>query len=59
MPTASGATANYSLNMGTTVTSATLYTPNPNTATITSAAKTTTGGKLTVAVSETPVFVSN
>ena len=59
MPTASGATANYSLNMGTTVTSATLYTPNPNAATLTSAAKTTTGGKLTVTVSETPVFVSN
>jgi hypothetical protein len=36
-----------------------LYTPNPNAATLTSAAKTTTGGKLTVAVSETPVFVSN
>jgi hypothetical protein len=58
MPTASGATANYSLNLGTSVTSATLYTPN-NSAAITSAVKTITGGKLTVAVSETPVFVSS
>jgi len=57
MPTAKGATATYSLNVGKA--SATLYTLDPNGPTIKSAVKTATANKLNVAVSETPVFVSN
>jgi hypothetical protein len=57
MPTAKGSTASYSLNVGTA--KATLYTLNPSSTNITSSAKTTSSGKLTVAVSETPVFVGN
>jgi hypothetical protein len=57
MPTAKGATATYSLNVGAKT--ATLYTLNPNSTSITSAAKTTTSNVLSVAVSETPVIVSN
>jgi len=57
MPTATGATATYSLNIGGT--SATVYKLNPNSTKITSAAATPTSGVLKVAVSETPVFVSN
>lgn len=57
MPTAKGATATYPLNVGAKT--ATLYTLNPNSPAIQSAAKTTTNNVLNVAVSETPVFVSN
>ena len=57
MPTGNGSTATYSLNVGKA--SATLYTLNPTSTTIGSSVKTTTGSKLSVAVSETPVFVSN
>ncbi len=57
MPTAKGATATYSLNVGSKT--ATLYTLNPNAPAIQSSAKTTTNNLLSVAVSETPVFVSN
>jgi len=57
MPTAKGATANYSLNVGAKT--ATLYTLNPSTPAIPGVAKTTTNNILNVAVSETPVFVSN
>lgn len=57
MPTAKGATATYSLNVGKA--SATLYVLNSIGANIKSAVKTATGNKLNVSVSETPVFVSN
>ncbi len=57
MPTAKGATATYSLNVGAKT--ATLYTLNPSVPTINSATKTTTSNVLSVAVSETPVIVSN
>jgi hypothetical protein len=57
MPTAKGSTATYSLNVGKA--KATLYTLNSNSTTITSSAKTTSANNLSVAVSETPVFVSN
>jgi len=57
MPTATGATATYSLNVGQS--SATLYTLDPNSTNIKSSAQTATSNKLNVAVSETPVFVSN
>lgn len=57
MPTSKGSTATYSLNVGKG--SATLYTLNPTGTAIRSAAKTAPGNKLSVAVSETPVFVSN
>ena len=57
MPTAKGATATYSLNVGAKT--ATLYTLNPSVPVINKAAKTTTSNLLSVAVSETPVIVSN
>jgi hypothetical protein len=57
MPTAKGATGTYSLNVGAKT--ATLYTLNPNSTAVQSAAKTTTNNALSVAVSETPVIVSN
>jgi len=56
MPTAKGATATYSLNVGAA--SATLYMLNPNAPKIQSAVKTTTKNVLSVAVSETPVIVT-
>jgi len=57
MPTAQGATATYSLNVGQST--ATLYQLDPNSTTIKSSPQSATGNKLNVAVSETPVFVSN
>jgi hypothetical protein len=57
MPTAQGLTAPYSLNVGST--SATVYTLNPASPTITSTVKKTTAGVLKVTVGETPMFVSN
>lgn len=57
MPTAKGATGTYSLNVGQV--SAKLYTLDPNSTTIKSSTQTATANKLNVAVSETPVFVSN
>jgi hypothetical protein len=57
MPTAKGSTATYSLNVGQST--ATLYQLNPTGTAIKSAAQTATSNKLNVAVSETPVFVSN
>lgn len=57
MPTAKGATATYSLNVGKST--ATLYQLDPNSTDYKQSAKTTKANKLTVAVSETPVIVSN
>ena len=57
MPTAQGATATYSLNVGQST--ATLYQLDPNSTTIKSSPQSATGNKLNVAVSETPVFLSN
>lgn len=57
MPTASGATATYTLKLGTA--SATIYTLNPDSYKISTAKTATVNGSLKVAVSETPIFVSN
>ena len=57
MPTAKGATATYSLNVG--VASATMYQLDPNSTSYKSIKMPATSNKINVSVSETPVFISN
>ena len=56
-PTGKNLIGTYTLDVAAKT--ATLYTLNPNSTTMTATTKTTTKNLLTVAVSETPVFVSN